>query len=118
MKQAALALIINNNLILGVSRKDNHEQFGLPGGKVEIGESLEDAVKRELFEETGIVAESLKLIFVRTENDFICSTFLVEEFKKQEEPKEKGLVKWITWQTLFDGPFGEYNKQLYKSFIK
>ena len=114
MKQAALALLIQDGLVLGVSRKDNAEMFGLPGGKVEAGESLEEAAARELLEETGFVAESLSRVFVRVESDFSCTTFLVEKFKKQEDSKESGLVKWVTWQTLFDGPFGEYNERLYK----
>jgi len=114
MKQAALALLIQDGLVLGVSRKDTAELFGLPGGKVEIGESLEEAAKLELFEETGFVAESLNRVFVRVDHDFSCTTFLVEKFKKQEDSQESGLVNWVTWQTLFDGPFGKYNKELYK----
>lgn len=43
IRKAATVLIINNGLFLGVSRKDNHSSFGLPGGKLEEGESYEKA---------------------------------------------------------------------------
>jgi 8-oxo-dGTP diphosphatase len=41
-------------LILAVSRKDDPNAFGLPGGKVEHGETEEQAARRELLEETGV----------------------------------------------------------------
>ena len=44
-------------------RADNH-LWGLPGGALEIGETLEFAAKRELFEETGLRANSLSLLNV------------------------------------------------------
>lgn len=44
-------------------RTDNH-CWGTPGGAVELGESTEEAAKRELQEETGLVAEELELFGV------------------------------------------------------
>jgi 8-oxo-dGTP pyrophosphatase MutT (NUDIX family) len=58
--------------ILLQKRKDNH-CWGYAGGSVEIDEKVEDAAKRELFEETGIVANTLELfgVFSGTETHYI-----------------------------------------------
>ena len=44
-------------------RTDNH-CWGYPGGSVELDERVEDAAKRELFEETGLSAGDLQLFGV------------------------------------------------------
>lgn len=37
-------------------------RWSIPGGLVELGEELEEAVRRELLEETGLVVEPLRII--------------------------------------------------------
>jgi len=44
-------------------RKDN-KCWGYPGGKIEVGEIVEDAAKREIYEETGLLVNSMNLFGV------------------------------------------------------
>ena len=49
-------------------RRDNH-CWGYAGGSVELDEVVEDAAKRELYEETGLVANSLELFGIFSGKD-------------------------------------------------
>lgn len=57
-------IVLNNNKIILVKRKNPPIGFALPGGFVDIGETVEHAVKREVLEETGINVEIEKLFNV------------------------------------------------------
>lgn len=63
MVGACVILINKNQEILLQLRSDNN-CWGLAGGSLEMGETLEQVAKRELFEETGLVANNLKLFNV------------------------------------------------------
>jgi 8-oxo-dGTP pyrophosphatase MutT (NUDIX family) len=44
--------------------RDDNGLWGLPGGGVEVGESVRDAIMREVWEETGLRVEPVRLIGV------------------------------------------------------
>ena len=49
-------------------RRDNH-CWGYAGGSVELDEVVEEAAKRELYEETGLIAEELELFGIFSGKD-------------------------------------------------
>jgi len=68
---AADGVIIHNGAVLLVRRKYDPFKgcYALPGGSVEIGETVEEACARELLEETGLQVENLRLIGVYSKPD-------------------------------------------------
>jgi 8-oxo-dGTP pyrophosphatase MutT (NUDIX family) len=58
---AGLFVFNNKKELLMIHRTDNNT-WAIPGGYLELGERMEDAAVRELYEETGLRAESLKLL--------------------------------------------------------
>lgn len=63
---AASVIIINdkNEILLG-KRTDNHK-WGYAGGSIELGETVEDCARRELTEETGLIAEELEFFLINS----------------------------------------------------
>lgn len=78
MKKAVVVLIetVNEKFVM-VSRKDNPNDFGLPGGKVDRDEEEIQAAVREVKEEIGldIYEEDLELIFTEDCNGYKASTY-------------------------------------------
>ena len=124
-KQAVCALIVRSSpyglTFLGVSRKNNPRDFGLPGGKVEHRESLYEALYREVLEETGYTITDTALeVFRNTDQDGYEVVTLIAKIdciveRKALAPSETGVVTWVSATELMQGSFGEYNKQLFES---
>ncbi len=120
---AACVLTMNENgEILAVSRKDDKEDFGLPGGKVEPGETPVEAALRELNEETGyqiVDPRYINMIYHRQDPDGKLTVTYEVPFgalKKVKNTTEDAVVAWIKPDTLARGKaFGEYNRGLLKT---
>jgi 8-oxo-dGTP pyrophosphatase MutT (NUDIX family) len=114
-----VVLINEDGLICLVSRKDNHKDFGIPGGKLDKGESYEEAAIREVKEETGLDIKNLTMIFAMHRKGCMGQTFIAEYSGKIDYDKEKEphVVKWGKMKEAIDGKFGYWNK-LVKETLK
>ena len=113
----AAAVVVNSHDEILIARRavDAH-QGGLwefPGGKVEEGESVEQALARELLEETGICVEQARPL-IRVHHDYADKSVLldvwrVETFSGEAHGREGQPVKWLKPEQLTDYTFPDAN---------
>lgn len=121
VKEAVQIVLLNENgEVLAVSRKDNHSDFGLIGGKRDPeDESNIDAAIRETKEETGLDITNLRMIFSMHKDGFMGYTYLADysgeiDYDKEKEPH---VVKWTNFKTIMDGSFGKWNTLVAESLM-
>ena len=66
----ATTLVFNDKKELLLNLRTDTNTWGIPGGSMELYETIEEAAIRELKEETGITAEKLELVTVLSGKDF------------------------------------------------
>jgi 8-oxo-dGTP diphosphatase len=103
-------LVIKENKVLLGKRINafGAGQYGLPGGRVEVGERLVIAANRELAEETGLVPSDLEYIGVVKEHqgdkDFVHFVFKCEQFTGEPVCKEPDKCEEWEWLSLDNLP--------------
>ena len=109
----------NSKMILGKRHVDPDKASSLlggagswtfPGGKLEFGESFEDAVAREVREETGLHIQGTALQLISVSNDvvlnahFVTLGFLHDLEEGEPEVREPEEITMWDWFPIFDPP--------------
>lgn len=131
MKSAVCVLIPNGEgLFLAVSRRNDTTRWGLPGGKVDPGESSLQAIRREVLEETGLELwpTYLEPLFVTvcpgkgSDDTYWVTTYLWTGAVPSAEdltPEEGLSLYWATEGALIDrtvSPFAQYNVGVFNAW--
>lgn len=124
---AVCLLALRHEQSLVVSRRDEPTKWGLPGGKVDPGETLIQAIIRESFEEARFRIRADELIELYTavcpgEVTYNVTTYLyTKEAPRYEDLiAEKGLTLYyaplikLTEDRI--SPFAEYNKGVMEAY--
>lgn len=103
----AVGILIKKNKVLLIHRKNEKEYWVFPGGGVEEKESIEEAIIRELQEETSIVIKINKLLYHHiydnnTEQFFYLCDYIFGEPRLAEDFPEK--IEKLEGKDFFD-PF-------------
>jgi 8-oxo-dGTP pyrophosphatase MutT (NUDIX family) len=135
MKEAVTLLLLDSYdgvewrdpKVLAVKRLKSNGKLGLPGGKVNSGETLKEAIIREVKEECNlsIPKEALVKVYACIVSGFYCTTFAIKKeyldtikkrrVKQMEEDIVPIWVKFNGYDFVSRSEFSDYNHGLLRN---
>jgi len=127
------AVIVKDNKVLLIKRagEPGRGLWSIPGGLVELGEKIKDAVRREVKEETGLevkvneIADVTEIITRDEEGKvkyhFVIVDFFAEVLRGELKPSSDALeAKWVEFEDLRKYHLTETVEKLFKKlgFLK
>lgn len=122
IRYGARGIVLNNNKI-ALFNKTKKNEYKLPGGGIDEGESPEEAFKREVLEETGCEVEIIEKLGTieehKTHDNFkqishvFVSKVINDTYKlnlTQKEQDEGSNLVWVSLQEAYDLIDGCYDK--------
>jgi 8-oxo-dGTP diphosphatase len=119
--------ILQNGDKLLMLKKPRRNWYVGPGGKMELGESVKQAVKREYIEETGLtlIKPKLKGIFTfiiyegeKLVQEWMMFTFFCDQYEgKLLEESDEGELEWVPVNEVLQKPMAEGDREIIKHAI-
>jgi 8-oxo-dGTP diphosphatase len=122
--QVAVGVITKNDQFF-VCRRRAHQHQGnkweFPGGKIDLDESPEHALRRELSEEIGIIANAsfnlLNLDFSYPDKKVSLHVFVVSDFSGEAYGAEGQESKWVSFNELLSLDFPDANRTIIEKLV-
>jgi hypothetical protein len=99
--------------ILAVSRPDDATDLNMPGGGIKSGETPEDTARRELWEETGLIAGDLVEVY----SDGRTVVFKALDVAGKMRNSSEGITAWVDEKTLENGKYGDFFKRMLRQLV-
>lgn len=122
----ALVVGPSDNILIAKTTKWRGS-WGVPGGKVDWGESLEEALKREFQEEVGLNLSHIKFALLQEavcdtqfykEAHFILINYYARSDQEAIAPNEEiEEWAWVTPQVALTYPLNTYTEILIKQYV-
>lgn len=127
-KLAVRALIWNKHrycLLLkrSITSKSNAGKWEFPGGKIDEGESLDKAMRREIAEETGLEVSFRRVVgaFEIELANFKVAQIVLEAYAESEDVRlsqEHSQCLWVKPQDFLNIDLSEYLLPFVKDYVK
>jgi len=121
-KKVIAALITDKDKVLIAQRAKKDSLYGkweFPGGKVELGETDQECLQRELFEELGITATVgdyfMSSFFEHNNTSYEMRVYQVPSFTGELFLHEHAAIKWVTSKELSNFDMPEPDKPVVKA---
>ena len=108
------AIILKDGKFLMVGNNIRPEYLYSVGGRIKFGETAEEAVIREVYEETGLTVHSLKcngeVLFINNDYQEMMYVYEITDFSGELKDCNEGELKWITIKDMYSLPMWEGDK--------
>lgn len=130
-RSAVGAIVIRGDKVLLVKRGNPPAKglWAIPGGCVELGETLQEAAEREIKEETGVIIRATKPVYTfdvihrddqgRIRFHYVIVDLLADYVSGKPNPRSDACeARWVTSQELEELPMSRITKEVLKKTIK